>query len=171
MKTLLSATLIFLFVIIISMLPSCTKETIKTETVIVKDTITIHITDTLRTVFNDTSTLGLLTRKQWILDTVYNNYIGPGTGTLVYARGGNNNFFNYDKVRTIFWLGGNLDGFNSNGDYYPYTWHFEGTDSTTFMSSSTSFGDFHGKILKLDATHVTWYDMTNHALDIQILKP
>src|SRR5436190_16505533 len=101
MKILLSGSLFFISIVIISCLPSCTKETVKTE--IKTDTITIRITDTLRTVFTDNSTLGLLTRKQWILDTVLTNYTNPGTGTIVYARGSNNNTFNYDLVRTIYW--------------------------------------------------------------------
>jgi len=167
MKTLLSGSILFASIVIISCLPSCTKETIKT--VVEKDTVTIH--DTLRTVFNDTSTLGLLTRKQWILDTVYNNYTGPGTGTLVYARGKSNNTYNFDLVRTIYWLGGNEDGFNSAGVYYPRTWHFQGTDSTTYTTYSPSTGEYTIKILRLDATHLTVHDVTNNALDIQIYKP
>ena len=161
MKTLLSGSLLFVSIVIISCLPSCTKDTVTKETII----------DTLRTFFTDSSTLGSLTRKQWVLDTVYNNYTGPGTGTLVYAKGSASNTLNFDKVRTIYWLGGNQDGFNSNGAYYPYTWHFEGTDSTTFMSSSSTLGDFHAKILRLDGTHLTVHDLTNHALDVQIFKP
>lgn len=167
MKILFSATLTFLSFVIFSILPSCTKE--KVVTVVDTDTITIH--DTLRTVFNDTSKLGLLTRKQWIIDTVYNNYTGPGTGTLVYARGGANNTYNFDLVRTIYWTGGNIDGYNSIGAYYPYTWHFNGTDSTSYLINSTSFPTVHAKILKLDATHFNVYDSASNTLDIQIFKP
>lgn len=171
MKTLLSGFMLFISIVIISCLPSCTKETIKTEIKTDTVTVTIRTTDTLRTVFTDNSTLGLITRKQWILDTVLNNYTGPGTGTLVYARGSGSNTYNFDQVRTIYWTGGNQDGYNSIGAYYPYTWKFNGSDSTAFVSSSTTFGAFHAKILKLDATHLTVFDSTNNALDVQIYKP
>jgi len=169
MKPLLSAFTLFISIIAISCLPSCTKEIIKTETI--TDTVTITKTDTLRTVFNDTSILGLITRKQWILDTVITNYTGVGTGTLVYARGATNNTFNYDQVRTIYWAGWNLDGYNSIGNYYPYTWHFNGNDSTSFVVTSTIFPTVRAKIWKLDATHFNSYDSVSHTINVQIFKP
>ena len=169
MKALLSGSFLFVSIVIISCLPSCTKETV--TTVVKTDTVTIRITDTLRTVFTDNSTLGLLTRKQWILDTVFNNYTGPGTGTLVYARGSGSNTFDFSLSRTIFWLGWNLDTYNSIGDYYPYTWSFNGSDSTAILMKRSGQPTYHGKILKLDATHLTIFDSTNNALDIQIYKP
>lgn len=169
MKYSLSAALILICIFFMSLFPSCTKETIKT--VIETDTVTIRIVDTLRTVFNDTSKLGLLTRKQWILDTVYNGYTGPGTGALVYARGAANNTYNFDLVRSIYWLGGNEDNFNSIGAHYAWTWQFTSTDSTSFSVTNPQIGTYQAKILKLDATHLTVYDITNSALDIQILKP
>lgn len=169
MKVLLSAALIFLCFVVLSGFPSCTKE--KIVTVTDTDTITIRIHDTLRTVFDDTSKLALLTRKQWVLDSVYTGYTGPGTGTLVYARGASNNNFDYNLVRSIYWLGGNLDNFNSIGAHYAWTWQFTNTDSTTFSVTNSQIGTYQAKILKLNKTHLTVYDITNSALDIQVYKP
>ena len=132
MKLLFSGALLFILIVIISCLPSCTKDTVTTVTK--TDTVTITVTDTLRTVFNDNSTLGLLTRKQWIIDSAISNYSGPGTGTLLYARGAANNTFNYDLVRSIFWVGGNEDFFNTTGAYYSYSWQLTNSDSTAFFN-------------------------------------
>lgn len=169
MKSLFSCTLLLFSTIIISSLPSCTKETITTVTK--TDTIIIKTTDTLRTVFTDCSTMGLLTRKQWIIDTAIGNYSGPGTGTLLYARGSYNNVFNYDLVRSVYWVGGNEDTFNSIGAYYPYTWKLTNADSTALLILNGNTVAYRAKILKLDAKHLTIFDSTNNTLDINIYKP
>ena len=177
MKVLFSCILLFILIVTISCLPSCTKDTtttiIKTDTVTIRktDTVNIRITDTLRTVFTDSSTMGLLTRKQWIIDSAISNYSGPGTGTLLYARGSNNNIYNYDLVRSIFWIGGNEDGFNSIGAHYSYSWKLTNSDSTALLISSGGSPVYHAKILKLDATHLTFFDSTDNVLDINIYKP
>jgi hypothetical protein len=169
MKTLFSVSICFLAIVTLSSLPSCTKE--KIVTVIDTDTVTIRIVDTLRTVFNDTSKLGLLTRKQWVIDSAYTGYTGPGTGTLIYARGASNNTYNYDLVRSIFWIGGNEDHFNTIGAHYSLTWYFNSSDSTSLTATSSQLGTYQAKILKLDATHLTLHDLTNNVLDIQVYKP
>ena len=171
MKPLLSCTLLLILIFIISCFPSCTKETIKTVVKTDTVTVTIRTTDTLRTVFNDTSRLGLLTRKQWVLDTVLNSYTGPGTGTLMYARGGSNNVYNYDLVRSIYWVGGTQDAFDNTGTNHPYGWKFTNSDSTALSILNGNATIFHLKILKLDATHFTIYDSVNNILDVQIYKP
>jgi len=155
-------------VVIVCYLPSCTKETI--TTILKTDTLTIKITDTLRTVFNDTSKMGLVTCKQWIEDTAIGNYSGPGTGTLLYARGSQNNINNYDLVRAVYWSVGNEDFFSTDGSHYSYNWIFANSDSTSLLVSSGNNIAYKAKILKLDATHLVVFDSTYNTLDISILK-
>jgi len=161
MKMKLSILLAFASFIALSSLPSCSKDTV---TVIKNDTLLIK----------DNSTLTLFTEKQWIFDTVYFNYTGAGTGNLVYARGGNSNTVNLDNARGVFWKDGTEDDFTYNGVYLPLHWSFVNGDSSEIYSppypTYLPNGDY-ARILKLDATHLTFYDSTNSALDIFIYKP
>jgi hypothetical protein len=150
-------------VLLITIVTSCNKET-TTVTITHNDTTT----DTLIT--TDTSVLGLLTQKQWELDTLYYNYTGPGTGTLEYARGGSSNLINEDNLRDIYWPDGSTDYFDNSGTYSTGTWTIVDVDSTV-LHITTPGGPIHAKILKLDKTHYTSFDSTNHALNIQIYKP
>jgi hypothetical protein len=120
---------------------------------------------------NDNSKLGLLANKQWILDSVYNNYTGPGTGTLIYARGSNSNSINYDKVRSVYWRGGGADAYNSAGTYFSYNWKLTNSDSTSLLISNGNTPLYYARILNLTASRLTVYDSTSSALDIQIYKP
>ena len=100
---------------------------------------------------SQTSILSLFTDKQWIADTVYSNYTGPGTGSLVYV-------------------------FGSNGSggiaYQPYTWSFINSDSTIYETVGINGSPTYiARILKLDSTHLTVYDSTSQALDISVMEP
>jgi hypothetical protein len=169
MKIKLSILLLFVSIIALSSLPSCSKDTVtvvKNDTTIIKDTFSI--------VGKDTSTLGLLTAKQWIMDSIYYNHNGAGTGTLVYARGRSNNTVNADGVRVVFWMDGSEDNFSVSGTYLPLQWSFVNGDSSEIYTppypTYVPNGDY-GRIVKLDVTHLTLYDSTNSALDIFIYKP
>jgi hypothetical protein len=114
----------------------------------------------------DTSVMGYLTQKQWQLDTLYNNYTGPGTGTIVFVRGGSSNTVNLTNVRDIYWPDGTTEYFDNSGTYSAGTWSITNADSTNLTAGSS-----HGKILKLDATHFNFFDSANNALNIQVYKP
>ncbi|HMG82239.1 MAG TPA: hypothetical protein VK559_04320 [Ferruginibacter sp.] len=116
------------------------------------------------------SKMSLLTRKEWIIDSVYQNCKGPGTGTLAYVRGGTENVVDLDKVRSIFWDNGQFDTFDASGNYHSYTWNITNKDSTNLTIISESNYTISGKILKLDATHFVFYDSTNNAIDFQKAK-
>jgi hypothetical protein len=131
-----------------------------------KDTVTV--TNTVDV--SDNSTMGLLTQKQWEVDTLYYNFTGPGTGTLEYARGAASNLINEDNVRDIYWRDGTADYFDNSGNYQPnITWSFTNSDSTALIINSSI--PLHGKILRLDATHYNFFDSTSHAEDVQVYKP
>jgi hypothetical protein len=135
-----------------------------------KETTTVRVTTHDTVTANDTSVLGLLTQKQWQLDSLYYNYTGPGTGTLEYARGGSSNIQNLDNLRDIYWPDGTTEYFDNSGTYSAGTWTIVDVDSTV-LHLTTPGGPIHAKILKLDKTHYTAFDSTNHALNIQIYKP
>lgn len=119
-----------------------------------------------------TSTLGLITAKQWINDTLYSNYTGtPGSGTLVYARGSAGNTYNLDNEVFIYWPDGNADILNppnSSVDYFSEPWSFIGADSTELFYPATPMRSFavYQRILRLDETHFNLYDSTDHSLVI-----
>jgi hypothetical protein len=154
-KTITFAALAFIVTIICL---SCKKET-TTVTVTTIDTVTV----------SDTSIMGLLTGKQWKLDTAYSGYTTPGSGTLIYARGGSSNSINLDDLREIFWRDGQYDVFDNAGNYISSTWSFTGIDSSLIQTIG-SYTDY-ARVLKLDATHLNLYDSTNSTLDIATLKP
>jgi hypothetical protein len=133
-----------------------------------KDTVTVT-----NTVFvTDNSTMGLLTQKQWIEDSAYNNYTGPGTGTLIYARGAVGNAQNLDALRSIFWPDGSAEFFDLSGHYNADSWTITaGTDSTAIIIVQQSNPTIHGKIVKLDATHLNIMDSTNSTLNVEIYHP
>jgi hypothetical protein len=145
------------FVLIVISSSSCKKETV-TKTVVVNDTVNIT-----------PSIMSLFTQKQWQNDTLYYNYTGVGTGTLEYARGGSSNILNEDDSRVEFWIDGNADAFDGAGNYVSWSWSFNSNDSTNLILITTG-GVTHTKILKLDATHLTYYDSTNLALDVLTYK-
>jgi hypothetical protein len=112
----------------------------------------------------------LLIAKQWIPDTIYVEYYGPGTGKLLYIRGRKNNLWNDDNDRGIFWSDGSEDAFNANG-YKPWTWSLNGSDSTGFIGH-TDVGNItnHVKILFLDSIHLTMFDSTYHTYAANVAK-
>jgi len=139
-----------------------------------KDTTTIRVTtiDTLTDTLNvsDNSQMGLLTQKQWVVDTLYYNFTGPGTGTLEYARGASHNLINEDNIRNAYWRDGTADYFDNSGNFQPnITWSFRSNDSTALLINSTIL--LHGKILRLDATHYNLFDSTSHVEDVEVYKP
>jgi hypothetical protein len=125
-------------------------------------------TETKTITVTDNSVLHLLTEKQWISDSVYSNYTGPNTGTLVYVRGGNNNTQDLTTVRVIFWKDGAQDFF-WNGAYSQFQWSFTGTDSANILIKNPS--NDYGRILKLNANYLTIYDSTGSGLAVYIYKP
>ena len=146
-------------------LTSCTK----TDTVTLQDTtvVTVHDTTIVRP---GPSTLSLLTGKQWELDSVFNNYTGPGTGTLVYVRGAPSNTHNFDSYFAAFTIDGDLWQIE-NGTYYLSKWNFVNSDSALYKVVSTTNVTAYGRILKLNATNLTVYDSTGNARDVEILAP
>ena len=144
-------------------LSSCTKT--NTNTVTVHDTTVV--TDT---VIPAPTILSLLTGKQWELDTVYWSYTGPGTGTLVYTRGGSNNVEDLDAYYTTYTAQGDF-WCVENGTYYTAQWIFLNSDSASYKEVSPGFGTVYARILALGATNLKVYDSTNSALDIEILAP
>jgi hypothetical protein len=124
----------------------------------------------VKTSSSSVSVLSLLTEKEWKTDSLYYNYTTPGTGTLEYARGGSSNILNYDNSRAAFWIDGNADIFENNGTYEAWSWSLNAVDSTAF-TLVTPGGTVHARILRLDATHLTYYDAVNHALDVLTSTP
>jgi hypothetical protein len=168
--TLSAAPAIFALLVIANLnLSSCTKS----NPVTIHDTTVVTVHDT--TIVQDTITkapsiLSMFTGKQWELDTVYLNYTGPGTGTLVYTRGSSSNTENLDNYYATWTIDGYLWQVE-NGTYYSSTWSFINSDSSTYKVVSTVYGIDYGRITKLDASHLTVYDSIAKALDIEILAP
>jgi hypothetical protein len=131
---------------------SCTKTETKTDTVIVKVT----------------PISSLLLGKQWIVDSLYQNYTGSNPGTRVYARGGTNNTQNLDDAIVVMWPdGGQL--FFYNGIYYNYTYTFRNSDSTELLIHNPN--PDYARIVNLTNDHLTIYDSTNSALSYYKYKP
>jgi hypothetical protein len=149
---------------------SCTKTETKVETVTDTVTKTVTVTDTfLITQHVITYPISnLLLGKQWIVDSLFHNYTGPNTGTLVYARGGTSNTQNLDDAIVVMWPdGGQL--FYYNGAYSNYTYTFQNSDSTELLIHNPN--PDYSRILDLTATHLTVYDSTNSALSYYEYKP
>ena len=123
---------------------------------------------------SDTSTLGLLTAKRWLLDSVYSDYAGDGTGTLIYARGSNNNAVDLDKSRAVLWRDGEEDNFTNTGVYLPLKWSFVNGDSTELYTPPYPVyvpKGIYARIIRLSVNHLALFDKTNHALDVFVYKP
>ena len=153
------------FLIALVNLSSCTKSNTKTvtdyDTVVVKDTITVTAAP---------STMSLLTGKLWEIDSVYTGYTGPGTGTLIYARGSSGNLENLDGYYGTYTSNG-VYWATENSAYLQWQYSFVNSDSTVIKNVSTTYGTDYGRILKLTSNSFTIYDSTNSALDIEILAP
>jgi len=166
LSSIVTATTI-LFVSQLSFL-SCTKT--ETKTVTVTDTVTKTVTDTVM-ITNHIITYpisNLLLGKQWIVDSLYQNYNASNPGTLVYVRGGTNNTQNLDNAIVIMWPdGGQL--FFYNGTYYNYTYTFQNSDSTELLIHNPN--PDYARIVDLTNDHLTIYDSTNSALSYYVYKP
>lgn len=163
MKIKLSILPLFLVVIIFS---SCSKTV--TKTVTVTDTVTKTVTDTVVKYAINNSTLFLFTEKQWIVDSVFANYTGPNTGSLVYARGGGSNTQDYSTNRLVFWPDGTEDFF-VGATYGSFPWSFKSPDSTLLLIINTASD--YARIKALSTNHLTLYDSTNNALVFYAYKP
>jgi hypothetical protein len=147
---------------------SCTKT--ETKTVTVTDTVTKIVTDTIILTKHVISypISNNLFGKQWIVDSLYQNYNGSTPGTLVYSRGGSNNTQNLDDAIVIMWPdGGQL--FYYNGSYYNYSYTFQNSDSTELLIHNPNVD--YARIVDLTETHLTIYDSTNSALSYYVYKP
>jgi|SRR5450631_189319 len=142
-------TILFVFQMPIS---SCTKTETVTDTVLVKVT----------------PISSLLLGKQWIVDSLFQNYTGSNPGTRVYARGGTNNTQNLDDAIVVMWPdGGQL--FFYNGIYYNYTYTFRNSDSTELLIHNPN--PDYARVVNLTNDHLTIYDSTNSALSYYKYKP
>ena len=151
-------------------LSSCTKSNTKTvtdyDTVTIKDTVN----DTVK-VATAPSILSMLTGKQWEFDSVYDNYTGPGTGTVVYARGGASNAVNLDNYFGTFTIEGQYWQVANTTTYAISTWNFTSSDSNLLKIVSTTYGTDYFRIISLSANRFAVYDSVANALDIEIPAP
>ena|SRR5664279_119227 len=147
------AAILFVFQMPIS---SCTKTETVTDTLLVtQHVITYPIAN-------------LLLGKQWIVDSLFQNYTASSPGTRVYARGGSNNTQNLDNAIVVMWPdGGQL--FFYNGAYYNYTYSFRNSDSTELLIHNPNVD--YARIVDLTTNHLTIYDSTNSALSYYEYKP
>ena len=152
------------------------------KTVTNTDTVTKTVTDTLTKVVTDTLTVtdtivkhiitypisNVLLGKQWIVDSLYENYNGSNPGTLVYVRGGSGNVQNLDNYIVILWPD-NTQFFVVNGLNTTYTYSFQNSDSTELLLHNPTAD--YARIVNLTDTHLTIYDSTNSALSYYVYKP
>jgi hypothetical protein len=156
---------LMILVFIATNLSSCTKTNTKTvtnyDTVIVKDTITVTAAP---------STLSLLTGKQWEFDSVYFYSTGPGSGTLVYARGASNNTDNLDNYFGNYTIEGQYWQ-AANSTLYLSNYSFTNSDSNRLKIVSTSYGTDYYNIISLSANKYVIYDSLSNVLDIEVPAP
>ena len=172
------ATVQAIFVLLVAAnlnLTSCTKS----NPVTIRDTTYTTVYDTTivkdTTIIKDTITpgpsiLSMFTDKQWEFDSAYTNYTGPGTGTLVYARGATNNVEDLDDIHATF----TADGFYwalQGTSYSSGQWNFTNNDSSTYVVNTPTFGADYLRIIKLTDSTFAAYDSTGHALDIEKVTP
>jgi hypothetical protein len=156
----LAVTLVFLTLMLTLVnLISCTKT--NTKTVTVYDTVTVEAPP---------STLSLLTGKQWELDSVYSNYTGPGTGTLIYARGAAGNAEDLDNYYATYTIDGQFWQ-DVNGSFTLSNWSFTNNDSATIKIVSTSSPTDYYKVIGLSSTKYIIYDTIYNVYDVNIPAP
>ena len=157
MKRLFPLTTVFSILCICQFVfSSCTKT----------ETKTVTVTDTVTKIVYPVS--NLLLGKQWIVDSLFQNYNASNPGTLVYARGGSNNTLNLDNTIVVMWQGGEQLFYN-NGAYYNFTYTFQNADSTELLIHNPNAD--YARILNLTQTHLTVYDSTNSQLSYYEYKP
>ena len=125
------------------------------------------VTDTVYIPFSSTVS-GLLLGKQWIVDSLYQNYSASKPGTLVYARGGSGNTQNLDNYVVIFWPD-NTQTFANGNSYIIYPFTYKSADSTNLLIKNPN--DDYARIVKLTSNYLTIYDSTNSALSYYVYKP
>ncbi len=116
----------------------------------------------------DNSVSARFLSKQWIVDSLFENYSGSNPGTLVYKRGGSNNAQDLDGYIVIMWPDG-TQFFINNGAYVTNTYSFQNSDSTELLLNNP--GPDYARIITLTNTHLTIYDSTNSALSYYEYKP
>ena len=116
----------------------------------------------------DNSVSARLMAKQWIVDSLFENYTASNPGTLVYVRGGTNNVQNLDNAIVIMWQDG-TQSFIYNGAYSSFAYVFRNSDSTELLINNPNAD--YARIVELTATHLTIYDSTNSALSYYSYKP
>ncbi len=136
---------------------SCTKTNSVTNTVM----------DTVVVVQPDNSVFHLLMGKQWQVDSLYYNYAGPNTGTLIYARGGANNSQDLSNVYSVFWPDGGQLFYNGYG-YYDYHFVFRDADSANLLIQNVQ--PDYVRIVQLTTTRLTLFDSTSVAISYYSLK-
>jgi hypothetical protein len=161
MKNVSVAFLLFVTSILsTTFITSCSKTV--TKTVTVTDTVRTTVTDTVTKIAVNNSTLFLFTSKRWIVDSVYTNYTGANSGTLVYAKGNfNHTSIDYSTISGVFWPDGTTYYF-TGATYTPYTWSFTNSDSTEILVVNTA--QDYGRILSLSTNYLVLYDSTNTSL-------
>ncbi|HEV2354219.1 MAG TPA: hypothetical protein VGR89_08250 [Puia sp.] len=127
-------------------------------------TKTVH--DTVQTA---PSIESLLTGTDWEMDSTYNNYTGPGTGTLAYVRGGSGNTMNMDGYYYT-WTKNGFIWRVQNGTYYQWRWNFKDGDSSLLVTQ-TPWGTNYSRILTISSTRFTEYDSTGGFYDVMIPRP
>jgi hypothetical protein len=106
--------------------------------------------------------------KQWIVDSLFENYSGSNPGNLVYERGGKNNVQNLDNYVVIMWPDG-TQFFANNGSYLTYNFTFQNSDSTELLLHNPNID--YARIVTLTNNRLTIYDSTNSALSYYEYKP
>jgi len=120
---------------------SCTKTTIKTDTITVikKDTITVTKTDTLQEK-DTTLTTAILTANPW--KAIYDRAT-VGGNMFFYQRGGTTNTMNLDNEYITFKSDNTGVYTDNSGTQATFTWHFTDATNTSILaqwnSSSTTF--------------------------------
>lgn len=135
-------------------------------TLVVSVLLLLSCTKTSNSVDNSVSTR--LMGKQWIVDSLFENYSGSNPGNIVYERGGKNNVQNLDNYIVIMWPDG-TQFFANNGTYLTYNFTFQNTDSTELLLHNPNID--YARIITLTENRLTIYDSTNSALSYYEYKP
>lgn len=145
-------------------LSSCTK----TQTVTVRDTVSVKVQDTI-TVAPKPTIASLLTGIYWETDSAFSNYTGPGTGALVYVRGGSGNSMNLDNY-FYTWTTNGFVWAVENGTYFQFDWNFVNGDSNLIKAYNPSLTDY-SRILSISSSKLVLYDSTGRYYDALIPVP
>lgn len=123
---------------------------------------------------SDETNISLFTGKQWLFDSVFINYTGPGTGMLIYARNGKENQIDLNDSRMVYWADGNEDVFDfpGIGEYAKQPWRFVPNDNNLIYYPPTSFRStkVYQRIINITRSRAVIFDSTSRALDILVLK-